>query len=75
MAKLSEYLMINEAAAYLGVSKDTLRRWDAAGKLTARRHPISGFRLYLQADLDRLLASVGSGKSKRSRPKKRKKSG
>ena len=29
-----------------GVSKDTLRRWDRAGKLEARRHPITGYRLY-----------------------------
>ena len=59
MAKISEYLKIREAAEYLGVSKDTLRRWDAAGKLKARRHPVSNFRLYLHADLDRFLAQVG----------------
>ena len=61
MAKISEYLKIREAAEYLGVSKDTLRRWDAAGKLKARRHPVSNFRLYLQADLDRFLAQLSHG--------------
>ena len=47
MKKLSDYLTVGAAASYLGVSKDTLRRRDAAGKLRARRHPITGFRLYL----------------------------
>ncbi|MCK4624764.1 MAG: helix-turn-helix domain-containing protein [Phycisphaerae bacterium] len=34
---MSDYLTIGDAAEYLGISKDTLRRWDRAGKLTARR--------------------------------------
>ena len=32
MTKLSEYLTVGDAAELLGVSKDTLRRWDRAGK-------------------------------------------
>ena len=59
MKKLSDYLTVGAAASYLGVSKDTLRRWDAAGKLKARRHPVTGFRLYLQEDLDAVLGGVG----------------
>ena len=55
MPKLSDYLTIGDAAGYLGISKDTLRRWDRAGKLTARRHPVSRYRLYLQKELDVLL--------------------
>ena len=42
MAKLNEWLMVGEAAEFLGISKDKLRRWDRAGKLQARRHPITG---------------------------------
>ena len=51
MAKLNEYLTVGEAAQMLGVSKDTLRRWDRAGKLEARRHPITGYRLYVRREL------------------------
>ncbi len=51
MAKLNEYLTVGEAALLLGVSKDTLRRWDRAGKLEARRHPITGSRLSLKKEL------------------------
>ncbi len=55
MPKLNEFLTVGQAAEYLGVSRDTLRRWDNAGKLTARRHPVTGYRLYLQRDLDPIL--------------------
>ena len=60
MKKLNEYLTVGGAASYLGVSKDTLRRWDAAGKLKARRHPVTGFRLYLTDELGAIL--VGASK-------------
>ena len=58
MPKLNEFLTVGEAASYLGVSKDTLRRWDRSGKLTARRHPLTEFRLYLKHDLDTVLTPL-----------------
>ena len=58
MPKLNDYLSVGEAAEYLGVSKDTLRRWDRSVKLTARRHPVTGYRLYLKKDLDPVLNGV-----------------
>jgi len=30
----------------LGVSEQTLRRWDKVGKLKPGRHPMNGYRLY-----------------------------
>ena len=72
MAKISDYLMINEAAEFLGVSKDTLRRWDRARKLKARRHPVSNFRLYLRSDLDEFLARLGGRTAKPSGSSKKK---
>lgn len=39
-------LTIKAAAEMLGVSEQTLRRWDKAGKLRAKRHPMNGYRLY-----------------------------
>ncbi len=50
---LPSILTIKEAAAALGVSQPTLRRWDEAGKFRARRHPINGYRLY---ERDKVLA-------------------
>jgi MerR family transcriptional regulator, copper efflux regulator len=53
--KLREYLRISEAAEYLGVSPNTLRNWQNAGKVVAVRHPVSGYRLFKRKDLDALL--------------------
>lgn len=39
-------LTIREAAKILGVSPDTLRRWDKAGKFKATRHPMNNYRMY-----------------------------
>ncbi|MBI3251522.1 MAG: MerR family transcriptional regulator [Candidatus Andersenbacteria bacterium] len=45
-------LSITQAAEILGVSLDTLRRWDKSGKLTAIRKDGGAHRYYLQKDLD-----------------------
>lgn len=47
-----EYLRVAEAAAYLGVSPQTLRRWDRDGTLKALRRPGSEYRYYQRADLE-----------------------
>ena len=65
MHRLNEYLTVAEAAVVLGVSKDTLRRWDKAGKLKARRHPMTHYRLYLKTELEKLLRSLVGGSSNR----------
>jgi predicted ATPase len=46
---------VGEAARLLGVSIPTLRRWDRAGKLRARRMPVSGYRAYDRSDIARLV--------------------
>lgn len=45
-------LTISEAAQFLGVSIDTLRRWDNSGKLTAVRKDGGVHRYYLEKDLE-----------------------
>jgi excisionase family DNA binding protein len=47
-----DFLTVAEAAEYLGVSAQTLRRWDASGKLKAVRHPASRYRYYRRSDLE-----------------------
>jgi len=42
----NEYYSIAEVADMLSVSKETLRRWDANGKLVPMRHPINNYRVY-----------------------------
>ena len=58
--KIDDYLTVSEAAAKLGVAPSTLRNWDRSGKLKAARHPINGYRLYRQADLDELIKQLKS---------------
>lgn len=42
---------ISEASDLLGKSKETLRRWDNSGKLSAFREPMSNYRYYKQEQL------------------------
>lgn len=55
MVKLRDYLRISDAADYLGVSPNTLRNWERAGKIVAHRHPVNQYRLFRREDLDALL--------------------
>ena len=55
-----DYLTIAQAAAYVGVSAATLRRWDKDGKLTAVRRPGSQYRYYRIADLEPFRLEYGT---------------
>lgn len=63
----SRFVSIGEAAKYLGVSRDTLRRWEKRGKLTPLRSPTNR-RYYTKTQLDEAL----SGKVKTITPQKKK---
>lgn len=43
---MQDYYSIGEAAEKIGVSKETLRRWDNSGKFPSERHPINNYRVY-----------------------------
>jgi MerR family copper efflux transcriptional regulator len=55
VTKLRDFLRISEAAEYLGVSPNTLRNWERAGKIVAHRHPMNRYRLFKRQDLDAVL--------------------
>ncbi len=72
MPKLDDYLRIKDAAEYLGVCQNTLRNWEAAGKIPVRRHPMNRYRLFKISDLDRLLKTTeGSVSNKETRQRRR----
>ncbi len=52
---LDGYLTVGQAAKFLGVSGSTPRNWDRAGKLSAVRHPVNGYRLYNRLHLEKFL--------------------
>ncbi|MCO5231044.1 MAG: DNA (cytosine-5-)-methyltransferase [Chitinophagales bacterium] len=51
-----EYLTLSETAELLGKNKETLRRWDREGKLTAVREPMSNYRVYRREEVETLFA-------------------
>ncbi len=62
---LRDYLTIKEASAFLGVSPNTLRNWERAGKIRTYRHPVNNYRLYKRAELEQLLMAVEQSVEKR----------
>ena len=48
---MEKLFSVSEVADMLGVSKETLRRWDKAQKLVPQRHPMNGYRVYNLDDL------------------------
>lgn len=56
----------SEAAAALGISVETLRRWDRAGRIKTRRDGANR-RVVAQAEIDRLRGGHGSELSARNR--------
>jgi len=55
---LRDYLLIRDAASFLGVSEATLRNWDREGKIAAYRNPANGYRLFKKTDLEAFLKKV-----------------
>ncbi len=51
---MSEYFTLAETAELLGKNKETLRRWDREGKLSAFREPMSNYRVYRKVDVQTL---------------------
>ena len=58
MVKISDFLQVKDAAGLLGVSPDTVRRWDRAGKLTSIRHPLNNYRLYELQSIQSILLEL-----------------
>lgn len=57
---MKEFLSLSEASELIGKSKETLRRWDRAGKLSATREPMSNYRVYKREQVETLFADFFS---------------
>ncbi|MDG3008202.1 MerR family DNA-binding transcriptional regulator [Paludisphaera mucosa] len=66
--RLNGYLTVKGAAEFLGVSAETLRNWDRSAKLTPRRHPVNGYRLYEKNELEAMLLRVEGRSAPEARP-------
>ncbi len=67
MENLRDFLRISDAAEYLGVSPNTLRNWENAGKIAAHRHPVNGYRLFKKEELDDLLKQLQEPRRRESK--------
>ena len=65
MDNLQSYMLINEAAQFIGVSVGTLRNWVRDGKLKAHRNPVNGYRLFKKKDLEALLKKIMNSSKKK----------
>lgn len=50
----SNYYTLAQVADIMGVSKDTLRRWDTKGVLVPQRHPENNYRVYHRDQIEHL---------------------
>ncbi len=64
MTNFKGYITVKQASEILGVTVMTLHRWDAGGKLKARRHPINHYRLYKKSELESLLKKLDKKRGK-----------
>lgn len=58
MVKITDYLKIQDAAKFLGVTANTLRNWEKEKKIMVYRNPQNSYRLYKQEDLEKLLNNI-----------------
>jgi len=63
LSKKIEYLTVKEASKVLGVTPVTLRRWDNAGKLKTKRHPMNNYRIYNPVEVEALKKAILKGRA------------
>ena len=59
----AQFITIKNVASILGVSKATLRNWDANGKLKAHRHPFNNYRVYKIEDIEKVIEMIETSES------------
>ena len=55
---MSKYYSIHEFSKIIGVSAQTLRNWDANGKLHPHHTTVSGYRYYSDEQLNQVIIAI-----------------
>ncbi len=55
---MKKYLSISQVAKILGVSTETLRRWDNDGKFKSSRNPINNYRVYSEEQVENFIREM-----------------
>lgn len=58
LASMENYLTVGQVAKLIGVSSETLRRWDKSGKFQSVRHPINNYRVYQETQVSSLIEEL-----------------
>lgn len=57
------YYTVKEVAEIVGVSRDTILRWERVGLIKKAKRDFRNWRVYTQDDVDEVLAMVNSFRS------------
>ena len=57
---MEKHITISQAAEKIGVSPETLRRWDKTGKFKSQRHPINNYRVYTSDQVRQFIHEIES---------------
>lgn len=63
VSKLNDFILVTEAATYLGTNKETLRNWTRSGKITCYTNKINKYRMFKKEDLDKFLNDLNGDSS------------
>lgn len=55
---MGKFINVGEAAKILGISNETLRRWDKSKKFESVRHPINNYRVYTESSVMSLVEEL-----------------
>lgn len=69
MPVTNRYLLVTEAAEFLGVSPNTIRNWGRDGKITEYRHPLNNYRMFKRTELERVRKKLVSPQPRRVKPR------
>lgn len=62
---MKEYLTIKEAANLLGITPQTLRKWEERGELVPFRNPINNYRVYKVAQVEKFIEDMRNERLRR----------
>ncbi len=60
--KLDSYFTLGQVAAFVGVTKTTIIRWEEQKRISSYRNPLNNFRLYRKEEVERLVAEMHAQK-------------
>ena len=64
---MREYISIKETANLVGVSRQTLRKWEKQGDLLPYRNPINNYRMYKIEQIETFIEDMRNERSRKGK--------